>query len=121
MIGFFYTFYRLLRGMGAALRNPEFEVLLFLAGVTLAAGTVFYHNVEQWGWLDSLYFSVTTLATVGFGDLTPHTSLGKIFTIAYIFVGVGVLLGFLTEIGKHTIAQSKDGGLLPWRNKNSSS
>jgi hypothetical protein len=37
--------------------------------------------------LDSLYFSVITLATVAYGDFSPYTMAGKIFTVFYIFIG----------------------------------
>lgn len=64
---------------------------------------LFYHKVEGWRWLDSFYFSVITLATVGFGDFTPQTDLGKIFTVFYIFVGLWILIGFVTPIGEYLI------------------
>jgi len=84
-----------------SLRDPEFRgLLLFVAGI-LATGTVFYHGLEKWGWLDSFYFSVTTLTTVGYGDFSPQTTGGKIFTIVYIFMGVGVILGFINAVARH--------------------
>ncbi len=58
----------------------------------LIIGTVFYHLIEKWSWLDSLYFSVITLATVGYGDFAPKTPAGKIFTIFYVFIGVGIFI-----------------------------
>jgi voltage-gated potassium channel len=57
-------------------RDPDARLLYFAAGGLLLTGTVFYSLVEGWGVLDALYFSVTTLATVGFGDFTPKTELG---------------------------------------------
>lgn len=64
----------------------------------LASGTVFYALVEKWGVIDALYFSVLTLATVGFGDFVPATTAGKIFTIAYVLFGVGLLAAFVAEV-----------------------
>ncbi|MFV0513187.1 MAG: potassium channel family protein [Jhaorihella sp.] len=64
-------------------------VILSLLGV-LATGTVFFHLVEGWGWLDSYFFTVVTVSTVGYGELVPATALGKIATTVLIFVGLGV-------------------------------
>ncbi len=61
----------------------------------VAIGTIFYHLVEHFSWLNAYYFSVVTLSTVGYGDLTPHTAAGKLFTTLYIFTGVGILATFL--------------------------
>ena len=64
-------------------------VILSLVGVLLA-GTVFFHYVEGWGWLDSYFFTVITISTVGYGKLVPVTAVGKIGTTVFIFVGLGV-------------------------------
>jgi voltage-gated potassium channel len=73
-----------------------YRYLLGFVILTLAIGTVFYHTVEHFSWVDSYYFCVVTLATVGYGDLTPHTTLGKLFTTLYIFIGVGTITAFIT-------------------------
>ncbi len=52
-------------------------------------------------WLDSLYFSTITLTTIGFGDFAPQTDAGKIFTIIYIGVGIGMILAFINTIYLH--------------------
>ena len=41
--------------------------------------------------LECIYFVVVTLSSVGFGDLTPQTDAMRLFTGAYILVGVGIL------------------------------
>ncbi|MHC1754312.1 MAG: potassium channel family protein [Methanosarcina sp.] len=92
-----------LRALRTLLKDPKFRSLLYLVTLTLAAGTFFYHSVEGWGWLDSFYFSVITLATVGYGDFTPKTDIGKLFTVVYIFLGLGILVGFVTPIGEYLI------------------
>jgi voltage-gated potassium channel Kch len=82
-------------------KEPEFRSIFTLVVFTLSLGTVTYHSIEGWTWLDSLYFSVITLTTIGFGDLAPATDLGKIFTIIYVFIGLGILLGFVNASGEH--------------------
>jgi hypothetical protein len=44
---------------------------------------------------------VTTLATVGFGDLHPSTPLSKVFTMVYMVLGVGVFVAFITKVTDH--------------------
>lgn len=63
---------------------------------------------EGWNVLDSLYFSVTTLTTVGLGDLTPTNDSSKIFTIIYILVGLGVLVAFVTAMGEKLLRAERD-------------
>ena len=73
-------------------------ILLFLFG-----GSTFYHYVEKWRYLDALYFSAYTMTTVGYGDITPKTDLGKIFTIFYMFAGVAIALYGLSVIAAHFV------------------
>jgi voltage-gated potassium channel len=73
-----------------------YKLLLALVVLILATGTVVYHLVEKFSWVDAYYFSVVTLATVGYGDLTPHTTFGKIFTTFYILSGVGIITSFIS-------------------------
>ena len=64
------------------LKKPLYRALFIWMFVILLTGTIFYRHVQGWSWIDSLYFSVITLATVGYGDLTPTTEWSKIFTWA---------------------------------------
>ena len=67
--------------------------LTVVAVVAFATG--FYSWVEGWGVLDALYFAVTTLATIGAGNMVPRTIAGKIFTIIYIVVGIALFLALI--------------------------
>lgn len=102
MIALLATLTRFIRGIWYGLKDPEFKGLLYFVILLLTSGTIFYTTVEGWRPLDALYFSLTTLTTVGFGDLSPKTDMGKIFTILYILVGVGSLLGFLNLVAHHS-------------------
>ena len=64
---------------------------------------MFYSAAEDWSLIQSLYFSVVTLTTVGYGDLTPTSEYSRIFTIVYIFIGVGVLVLFLSSLAHQYI------------------
>ena len=72
--------------------------------LVIGIGTVFYHRVEGLSFLDSVYFCVMTLATVGYGDITPHTPAGKIFTIFYVLIGVGIIASSVSYLLKRTAA-----------------
>eukprot|EP01084_Bolivina_argentea_P109711 196071_1 len=81
-------------------------LLLFL--VYLAITSILYSAVEGWSLIDSLYFAIITISTVGFGDIAPETVLGKVINMVFIlgsFFGVFVLfrvvLGYLVD---HQIA-----------------
>ncbi|MFL9843402.1 potassium channel family protein [Flavobacterium rhizosphaerae] len=88
------------------LKNEEYRDLLFTTVTVIVIGTVAYHYIEGWRFIDALYFSVVTLTTIGFGDLSPKTDTGKLFTIFYIVIGIGVILQFINTLQNH-YAQSR--------------
>jgi voltage-gated potassium channel len=63
----------------------------------IALGTLTFHLLEGWSILDSLYVTVQTVTTVGFGDLAPQTRLGRAFSTVFMMLGVGVVLYALTS------------------------
>lgn len=95
MPAFFLLFIRFLRTIWHGLKDPEFRSLFYWVAGFLALGTWFYARVEGWSVLDSLYFSVITLTTVGYGDFSPTTVPGKIFTMIYVLIGLGLISGFV--------------------------
>ena len=99
----------LIRGLGAFVKDPTGQALLGIASVIVGVGTVFYRLVEDLAWLDSIYFSVITLTTVGYGDFSPTTSTGKVFTIFYVLAGIGIFVAVVTEVGTHLVEARKRG------------
>lgn len=83
----------------------QFKAAAMSAAVMLATGTVFYHQVEHFKWLDSVYFCTVTLTTVGYGDFVPKTDAGKIFTIFYVLIGIGILAFFANLLIKRAAAR----------------
>jgi len=65
---------------------------LLLTLLISIVGTAGYMIIEGWNFLDSIYMTVTTIATVGYGEVNKLSSAGRIFTILLIFFGVGFCL-----------------------------
>ena len=102
-MGMFGNIRRLYRGFRAAIREPAVVGALSLAATLIAIAKIFYWVVEGWSLLDSAYFSVVTIATVGYGDLAPRTAVGKIFTIGYIFAGIGIFVATAAALAQAVI------------------
>jgi voltage-gated potassium channel Kch len=83
------------------LKDSNYRNLLITSIIVLAIGTLSYSYLEGWSFIDSLYFSVITLTTIGYGDLSPQTVEGKLFTIFYIFIGIGIILSFINTVYEH--------------------
>lgn len=77
--------------------------MMFTGLSLIVAGAFFYRNVEDLSWLDSFYFTIVTLTTVGYGDIAPETAAGKIFTMFYLLIGIGILVALVTEVARHII------------------
>ena len=74
--------------------------------VAIAFGAAGFYLIEGWSILDSLYVAVQTVTTVGYGDRTPATQNGRIFSTVFMLAGVGVVLYALTTT-VHAIVQSE--------------
>ena len=103
MIALFTTLRSLVTAVRRGLSDPQFRALAFLVVVLLASGTFFYWRFEDWTLIDSLYFSVITLTTVGYGDLAPSTTPSKVFTIVYVLIGLGILVSFLSAVASQAV------------------
>ncbi|MCE8523456.1 two pore domain potassium channel family protein [Ruegeria pomeroyi] len=108
MLSFALTVVRLLKALVRSWSDETFRATFAVAMIMLLSGSVFYRHVEGWSWIDSLYFSVTTMSTVGFGDLSPTTSVAKLFTVFYIFAGVGVFVALFAQLARALIRYDPD-------------
>lgn len=94
------AFFRPIRSlfMIDVIRDPGSRPVLVWALLTLLLGTLVYHWLEGWNYLDALYFSVISLATIGYGDFVPTTPVSRAFTIVYVINGIVILLAVFDRI-----------------------
>ena len=62
--------------------------------------TVLFHLLmiyegRQHSWITGFYWTLTTMSTLGFGDITFHSDLGRLFSVLVLFSGIVVLLVML--------------------------
>jgi len=68
------------------------QISLILLLIVILTGTLGFMKLEGLSLTDSIYFSVVTIATVGYGDITPRTEAGKFLALVLIITGVGTFL-----------------------------
>lgn len=87
---------RFWRNIRELMQEPEARGLVYAVFFVIGTGTLIFSVVEGWELLDAIYFTVITLTTVGYGDFSPQTDLGKIFTIVYVLTGLGLIGSFIS-------------------------
>lgn len=78
------------------LKTNGFIYLVWTSLATLLLSTTLYALAENVSWGESLWWAITTATTVGYGDISPHTVIGKIAAILLMFIGIG-FIGSLTS------------------------
>jgi len=72
------------------LRSPfRIRYALFALAVAILLGTIGFYLIEDWSLADSLYVTVQTLTTVGYGDVPPHSGVGRLFAVLVMLIGAG--------------------------------
>src|SRR5262249_12175957 len=71
--------------------------MLAIPAILILVGTLGYHFIEGQAYFDSLYFTVITLTTVGYGDIVPKSQAGRAFTIFLALGGIFSLFYVATE------------------------
>jgi voltage-gated potassium channel len=69
----------------------------------LLIGTLGFHFIEGWPLLESAYVATQTVTTVGYGDIAPETHGGRLFSLAFMLLGVGTVLYALTQIARSVV------------------
>jgi hypothetical protein len=77
--------------------SRQFKFLLLIPLGTVVIGIIGFMQLEKLSFLNAFYFTMTTLSTVGYGDITPQTAGGKILSIFVIVIGIGTFLTLVTS------------------------
>jgi voltage-gated potassium channel len=78
----------------------RFALAVSLVALMTVIGTIGYRLIEHMSMLDALYMSVITISTVGFQEVKPLSTAGRLFTIGLIVTGVGSAIYLFTVIGE---------------------
>lgn len=93
------------------LKKLKVAFLILLSMVV--TGTLGFHFIEGWGMLESLYATMTTMSTVGYGDFYPKTAAGQVFTIFLIIFGVGAML-YTIGLMAESMVEGKIRSIMGW-------
>ncbi len=85
---------------------------LFALAVLILLGTSGYMLVEGWSLLDAAYMTIVTFTTVGYDEVHPLSSAGRVFNLVMMVAGVGVMLYILTSLVEIVVAHEIVGALV---------
>jgi len=93
----------------SAVRSLKIRLLtpLTLVLTVVAIGTLGYHWLWRrvgGTWMDALFMTVTTITTIGYGEIRPLDTLGRLFTIVLAVTGIGSLFYTLGVIMEYLVA-----------------
>lgn len=75
--------------------------------LVLVFGTLLFHYIEGWNYVDSFYFTTTTVTSLGYGDIVPTTPLSKIVTSLFAIMGIALVLTVLSAFAGTFVTFSK--------------
>lgn len=86
--------------------KSKIQTALFMLILVLSIGIIGYRFLSGYSWVDALYMTVITMATVGFGEVVPLDDTAKIFTVFLIFASV-IIVGYaISVITEHILSKN---------------
>ena len=103
-----------LRTARRLLRHKGFHYVLLVACATVGLGATGIYIVEKdvtvRSFGDALWWAVVTVTTVGYGDVSPQTTEGRLIAVVLMFVGIGVISAFTATIASFFVEQEHEKG-----------
>jgi voltage-gated potassium channel len=99
----FAQFYKRFQLLGIRLTRSDIARVLVALFLLTLVGTVSYALIEGWSLLDSLYATIITITTVGYGDVTPVTPLGRTFAIVFTLIAITIAGYSISTLAAYTI------------------
>lgn len=84
------------------------RILLLLPIAVVIVGTIGFMVIEKLPFIDALYFTIVTISTVGYGDIHPTGTTGKLFGTVLIIVGIGIFLTIVTSLTQLLVAGGQE-------------
>ena len=103
MRNLFVAYLDITRALHAAFRAPRVQALLLISALVAGAGALGFRLLEGWSFVDAFYFAVVSMATVGYGDFAPKTIPGKLFTVVFLVVGIGIFVLTVSALAEAAI------------------
>jgi voltage-gated potassium channel len=97
---FLSAYVRLVKAIYAAFCSTQVQALILVCTSIALAQAFIFMRIEDWRFLDAFYFSVVSMATVGYGDFVPQTPLGKIAALVFLMVGIGIFVLTVSSIAQ---------------------
>jgi voltage-gated potassium channel len=74
---------------------PNLKIVFSALLVLVLIGVAGFHFIEGWSWFDGFYMVLTTITSIGYGEVHPLSQIGRIFNSFVIIAGVGLVLLFI--------------------------
>src|SRR6516164_8460527 len=74
---------------------PNLRIVFFALLILIVTGTAGFHFIEGWSWFDGFYMVLTTVTSLGYGEIHPLSHVGRVFNSFIIVTGVGLALLFI--------------------------